>query len=368
MLSLLACSSLYSLLTPHSLPCSALAVAVCFASLPPLRAQMQPGFMYEHTYELLLHSAGYSSSEWSRATPWNKPSSATLAPGESRTYGFRMLLSPSLRGVEGTLLSAGHPVARILPGPVLNADMESAALWLSLPKGYGEVPRISAEPADALVVEPCVRSPGGGSGGGGTAGEREREGEGGAEGAVHLRCALRRLRAPPDGRVRLTIDLTAGGAAAAARHPSADAPATSPPPPSSPLRLTAHVFIAAPARDLITAYGAHGASSGWLPTVPAGGGAPDPWHRDGAFFGWDAERNQSVVQERRVYMSGLSDEAGASAPLAMSVKQLGAPDASEVAKLEEFIHETVWQARHTHTKHHLHAHAYRFQVRFYVQA
>lgn len=44
-------------------------------------------------------------------------------------------------------------------------------------------------------------------------------------------------------------------------------------------------------------------------------------------------------------MSGLSDEAGASAPLAMAVKQVGAPSQFEVDRLEEFIEETVWQAR-----------------------
>ena len=54
------------------------------------------------------------------------------------------------------------------------------------------------------------------------------------------------------------------------------------------------------------ARGEHGATKGYLPR-----GTPDPWHRDGAFFGWDAVANAKATQERRVYMSGLSDEAGA---------------------------------------------------------
>lgn len=45
-------------------------------------------------------------------------------------------------------------------------------------------------------------------------------------------------------------------------------------------------------------------------------------------------------------MSGLSDEAGASAPLAMAIKQVGAPDQFEIDRIEEFIEHTVWQARH----------------------
>jgi len=42
------------------------------------------------------------------------------------------------------------------------------------------------------------------------------------------------------------------------------------------------------------------------------------------------------------YCLGLSDEAGAAAPLAMAVKQLGAPVASQVAQLEAYVHETLF--------------------------
>ena len=114
-------------------------------------------------------------------------------------------------------------------------------------------------------------------------------------------------------------------------------------------------------------------------------GTSDPWHRDGAFFGWDAASDAQVTtpdptpdnwpslhaapavlqatmrltvmcprgsiclartqvtQERRVYMSGLSDEAGAGAGLAMAVKQVGSPEASEIAKLEEYVNSTLYQ-------------------------
>jgi hypothetical protein len=36
-------------------------------------------------------------------------------------------------------------------------------------------------------------------------------------------------------------------------------------------------------------------------------------------------------------MAGLSDESGASAPLAMAVKQVGLPSAAEVGQLEEYV-------------------------------
>ena len=66
-----------------------------------------------------------------------------------------------------------------------------------------------------------------------------------------------------------------------------------------PLRLAVHLFVARPAAELVRALGTHSVTSQWLPT-----GTADPWHRDGAFFGWDAVGNQRATQERRVYMSG----------------------------------------------------------------
>ena len=77
---------------------------------------------------------------------------------------------------------------------------------------------------------------------------------------------------------------------------------------------------------------------GWLPA-----NLSDPWHRSPGFMGSDAEaangKGAALVEEPRVFMAGMSDESGASAPLAMAVKQLGLPVASEVAKLEEYVFE-----------------------------
>ena len=102
-----------------------------------------------------------------------------------------------------------------------------------------------------------------------------------------------------------------------------------------------HLVLAQPAKQLVATFGEHGATKAWLPV-----GSEDPWHRDGAFFGWDAVGNQRATQERRVYMSGLSDEAGAGAGLAMAVKQLGAPSAAEVGLLEQYVQHTLYQGDH----------------------
>ena len=216
--------------------------------------------MFEASYELVLHSSSYARSAWRGATPWNPPSARTLPPGGAATYGLRLLLAPSLEQVERTLLRAGHPVAQPLPTPVLHRDMSSAALLLSLPAGFDaskvSPSSIDVSPSSALTVRAC--EPAGLAGGA----------------AARLRCVLAprpTAALPADGRVRLTLTLPRRATAAAATEP--------------PLRMSVHLFVAESAAALVSKHGTHGVEKAWLPS-----GAADPWHRDGAFFGWDDAR------------------------------------------------------------------------------
>ena len=309
-----------------------------FEAWRPLRHgedSMRLDFMFEASYELVLHSASYARNEWRTATPWNAPSSALLHPGESRSYGVRMVLAPSLADVERTLLRHGMPVAQPLPSPVMHADMGAAghALIVSLPASLSPAALtpsgIAIEPSGAVVVQSCTTA-------GRTAGA-----------AARVRCALRPGKPPSDGRVRLTLTLESAGAAAgggapsAVRSPLAIAPRIGTAADPVTRRMSVHLFVADGASSLVRLHGKHGVEKAWMPT-----GTRDPWHRDGAFFGWDDASGSMVTAERRVYMSGLSDEAGAGAHLAMAVKQVGSPDAAEIAKLEEFVNSTLFQGAH----------------------
>ena len=274
---------------------------------------MRLDFAFERSYELVLHSASYARKEWYTAQPWNVPTAATLQPGQSRTYGFRMVLSPSLGQVEATLLRHGMPVAQPLPTPILHTDMTSAALVISLPKEYSaaelQPSKIEVEPASAITINECTAA-------------------GPADGAAsRVRCSLTPRTPPPDGRVRLTLKQL---------PPSAGSDNNAP-----HRRMSVHYFVAESALDLVKRHGKHGAEKAWMPV-----GTADPWHRDGAFFGWDDERGRAATQERRVYMSGLSDEAGAGAGLAMAVKQVGSPSAIEIQRLEEYVNSTLYQGNH----------------------
>ena len=105
-----------------------------------------------------------------------------------------------------------------------------------------------------------------------------------------------------------------------------------------------HLMVLEPAVTLLQRHGDFASTVAWLPA-----NSTDPWHRGPAFMGSDAEENRgggaALVQEPRVFMAGLSDEAGASAPLAMAVKQLGLPTRREVELLEEYVHGTLWAGK-----------------------
>ncbi len=276
---------------------------------------------YENTYELLLHTRAYADHEWKNAKPWNVPSGAKIPPGASRTYGVRMVLAPNLRAVEPTLISEGVPVATPMPSPVIHTDMTDATLLIRTRGGAPDAAAVSVsvEPTTALSVVALRRAGGVGAPETLTVVDARAPVEDPSIYASapvpfsRLRFALRPLRPPDDGRVRVT--LRGGGRT-----------------------LVVHLYVARPARELVRALGRHGATRGWMPP-----GRGDPWHRGGAFFGWDAARDRPVLSEHRVYMSGLSDEAGAAAGVAMAAKQLGAPDLGEISLLEEYVHATLYQ-------------------------
>ena len=225
--------------------------------------------------------------------------------------------------------------------------MTSAALLLSLPASLATASSLAAKPEPAISVRDITVEPASAL----TITKCEVAGLA-AGAAARVRCSLLPQSPPPDGRVRLTVTIPRKG------EGSASAP---------PMRMSVHLFIAEPAQSLVSKHGKHGAQRAWVAS-----GTDDPWHRDGAFFGWDANADLpvtqvrrsphispdlphispilhpdlAVTQERRVYMSGLSDEAGAGAGLAMAVKQVGAPDADEISKLEEYVNSTLYQGGH----------------------
>lgn len=59
-------------------------------------------------------------------------------------------------------------------------------------------------------------------------------------------------------------------------------------------------------------------------------------------MGYDIETRSVVEQDGRIRPAGLSDEGGAGAYVAAAIKQIFHPTAAEVAKLEQFVTQTLW--------------------------
>ena len=101
----------------------------------PLGYQSQT---FEGLYEWQFHTLAYAQNEWRNVTPWNAPTSATLQPGETRTYGLGFVLAPSIRGIESSLQGAKRPVAVGVPGYVLPSDQQGK-LFLNYQIGRAHV-------------------------------------------------------------------------------------------------------------------------------------------------------------------------------------------------------------------------------------
>ncbi|MEJ8629795.1 DUF5695 domain-containing protein [Sphingomonas sp. I4] len=81
----------------------------------------------------MVASEAYAQTDWAKAgKPWNDPTSFTLAPGEHRTIGLRLVTAPSIRAIEPTLMAQKRPVVVGVPGYVVPTDLD-ATLFVHAP-------------------------------------------------------------------------------------------------------------------------------------------------------------------------------------------------------------------------------------------
>src|SRR5205809_3188393 len=113
-----------------------------FGAKPVFTDPTPRGITFEGFYVWMVHSQAYTENEWKGVEEWNSPTLLTLKPGESKTYGVKFLLSPSIRAIEQTLAENRRPVAVGVPGYVLPTDID-ARLFLQY-----------AKPVESIAVEP----------------------------------------------------------------------------------------------------------------------------------------------------------------------------------------------------------------------
>ena len=263
-------------------------VAVPYGKTPfeawrPLTDDPLPsGYTYEGLHEWMVHSKSYAETAWKEAEQWNNPTSALLKPGETVSCGVKFILANSLRDIETALAAAQRPVTVGIPGYVLPSDVK-AKLFLR----YGMAVReIKSEPAGALEIRDA--------------------------GTNRKGWRVYDLTGKKWGRARLTVTYDDG------------------------LTQTINYKVIEPESKVVTAYGNFLTTEQWFDDEN------DPFGRAPSVITYDYEKREQVKQDRRVWVAGLSDEAGAGSWLGAIMKQLIMPDPEEVKKMEDFVNQTLW--------------------------
>lgn len=240
------------------------------------------GLTFEGFYEWMVYSGAYQQNEWKNAQPWNPGTTLTLAPGQSRSFGLKFLLAPSIQKIQQTLLHHFRPVAVGIPGYVLPQDIH-AQLFLNY---HEPVASITVAPAGAIAITP--------------------------EGKTASGWMKYALQGKTWGRARVAITYKDG------------------------TTQSIGYFVIKPEQQAVADLGHFLMTKQWFvdPT--------DPFHRSPSVITYDRQANQQVTQEGRVWIAGLSDEAGAGSWLAAAMKELGQSNKQEIDKYEQFVDHTLW--------------------------
>ncbi|MGA7885995.1 MAG: DUF5695 domain-containing protein, partial [Acidobacteriaceae bacterium] len=237
---------------------------------------------FEGFYEWMVFSGAYQQNEWKNAQPWNPATTLTLQPDESRDFGLVFVLADSIQHIQQTLIAQSRPVAVGIPGYVLPQDMD-AQLFLR----YREpVQSITVEPAGAIDItaEPST--------------------------ATHwMRYAL---HGKTWGRSRISIVYRDG------------------------TRQNISYFVTKPEQQAVADMGHFLFTKQWFDDPK------DPFHRNPSAITYDRQADKQVTQEGRVWIAGLSDEAGAGSWLAAAMKEFGQPDEQEIRQYEQFVDHVLW--------------------------
>jgi hypothetical protein len=251
-------------------------------SLQPFTDPTPRGVTFEGFYDWMVHSKAFAENEWSKAHQWNLPTMLELAPGESKSYGLKFLLSDEIRHLEDTLVANQRPVAVGVPGYVIPTDID-ARVFLKYPR---TIKSITVEPADALSFQRAPSTKNG--------------------------WQAYSVRGRTWGNARVTVLYEDG------------------------LRQTIHYRVIKPEQQVVADLGHFLTTKQWFTD------ANDPFHRSPSVMTYDREINQIVTQDSRAWIAGLGDEGGAGSWLSAMMKELGQPSKDELDKLQQFIDGVMW--------------------------
>jgi hypothetical protein len=243
---------------------------------------MRRGMVFEGFYDWMVASKGFADTDWKGVQQWNETTSLILKPGETRTFGLRFVLSPSIRAIEDTLAANKRPVAVGLPGYVLPTDLP-ADLFLKAPSA---VKSIEVFPVGAVDI--------------------------GTQQKAKTGWIKYVLTGKTTGRARITVTYADGQV------------------------QTVHYLVTKPEQQVVADMGHFLTTKQWFDDPK------DPFHRGPSIMTYDRDEQKIVTDDPRVWVSGLSDEGGAGPYLATIMKELDNPTSDEVAKFEIFANQTLW--------------------------
>lgn len=253
-----------------------------FEAYRPLLDDPTPrGITFEGFHEWMVCSKAYAEKEWKGVEQWNESTTILLKPNESVNYGVQFVLAENIKQVEKSLEANLLPVAIGIPGYVLPEDVEGR-LFIKYPK---KVLSIDVLPKGALSFEQLKTK-------------------------TYLQAY--KVSAHIWGKARVTIHYADGVA------------------------QTIHYKIINPETRIMDSIGHFLTTKQWF-NQPN-----DPFGRNPSVISYDYQEQKQVTQDSRAWVAGLSDEGGAGSWLEAIMKQLVQPNKRELAKLQEFVQQTLW--------------------------
>jgi len=254
-----------------------------FEAYSPLLDDPTPrGITFEGFHEWMILSKAHANTDWKNADQWNENNSIVLKAGEKKDYGFKFVLSPSIKNIEQTLAANKRPVAVGVPSYVITQDV-NAKLFINYAQG---IKSISVFPKDALTVKASTT----------------------------LKNGIKTydVNGKNWGRARVTITYNDG------------------------LVQTIQYKIIKSETQLVADFGKFLTTKQWFDDVN------DVFKRAPSVISYDYETKKQVLEDSRAWIAGLGDEGGSGSWLGAMMKQLVLPDAGEVAKMERFANETMY--------------------------
>ncbi|MGO4911720.1 DUF5695 domain-containing protein [Leeuwenhoekiella sp. W20_SRS_FM14] len=254
-----------------------------FEAYRPLLDDETPrSIVFEGFHEWMPLSKAYADKEWLGVSQWNTPTSVVIKPGETKTFSLKFTLAPSVKEVQQTLIANKVPVAVGIPGYVIPQNV-NATLFLNY---TAAVTALDVFPKGSLSIK-----------------KKEATATGYATYAV---------KGEQWGRSRLTITYADGK------------------------QQTVNYKVIKAEDELVTDFGNFLFDKQWYTDKE------DLFNRAPSLISYDYETKRQVTEDSRAWIAGLSDEGGAGSWLGGIMKQLIKPDQQQVAKLEDFIHQTIW--------------------------